>query len=56
MTDDEKLALSLGITAQFMAATALLYMLDAPNASLRHAMRDAAVMVGTLNMVLLGPR
>lgn len=56
MTEEEKLALGLNITAQFMAATAWLYVLDAPNPSLRNAMRDAAVIVGTLNMALLGPR
>lgn len=54
MTEEEKLALGLNITAQFMAATAWLYVLDAPNPSLRNAMRDAAVIVGTLNMALVG--
>lgn len=55
MTKEEALV-CLGISAQFMAATMALYMLDAPNPSLRKAMRDAAFIVGTLNVALLEPR
>jgi hypothetical protein len=55
MTKEETLV-CLGITAQFMAATMALYMLDAPRHSFRNALRDAAVIVGTLNMALLEPR
>lgn len=50
--EEEQLLHRINVAGQFMAATLVLYAAGAPNASLRKAMRDAAVIVGALNLAL----
>ena len=50
--EEERLLHRINVAGQFMTATMVLYAAGAPNASLRKAMRDAAVIVGALNMAL----